>query len=133
MHDCVSACCLLSLGPPFLTTGTLHLSHDRSCQTRCRTLTEWVLHGHPSGGLYRGKELREWIKIRWGTGGSIYRGWDACQVSGSGGLIEDYILGEMIVSKYVAESITMIAGHFGHEGLCQLRTELRNCSVRHVI
>ena len=32
--------------------------------------------------------------------------------------------GELIVSKYVAESITMIAGHFGHEGLCQLRTEV---------
>ena len=28
------------------------------------------------------------------------------------------------MSKYVAESITMIAGRFGHEGLCQLRTEL---------
>ena len=35
-----------------------------------------------------------------------------------------YISGELIVSKYVAESITMIAGRFGHEGLCQLRTEL---------
>ena len=33
--------------------------------------------------------------------------------------------GELIVSKYVAESITMIAGRFGHEGLCQLRTEPR--------
>ena len=32
--------------------------------------------------------------------------------------------GELIVSRYVAESITMIAGHFGHEGLCQLRTKL---------
>ena len=30
--------------------------------------------------------------------------------------------GELIVSKYVAESITMIAGRFGHEGLCQLCT-----------
>ena len=29
------------------------------------------------------------------------------------------------MSKYVAESITMIAGRFGHEGLCQLRTELK--------
>ena len=40
---------------------------------------------------------------------------------------------ELIVSKYVAESITMIAGRFGHEGLCQLRTELvqyLNSSVR---
>ena len=35
--------------------------------------------------------------------------------------------GELIVSKYVAESITMIAGCFGHEGLCQLRTK---CFVR---
>ena len=26
------------------------------------------------------------------------------------------------MSKYVAESITMIAGRFGHEGLCQLHT-----------
>ena len=34
------------------------------------------------------------------------------------------VSGELIVSKYVAESITMIAGRFGHEGLCQLRTEL---------
>ena len=25
--------------------------------------------------------------------------------------------------KYIAESITMIAGHFGHESLCQLHTE----------
>ena len=30
-------------------------------------------------------------------------------------------IGQKIVSKYVAESITMIAGRFGHEGLCQLR------------
>ena len=34
------------------------------------------------------------------------------------------ISGELIVSKYVAESITMIAGRFGHEGLCQLHTVL---------
>ena len=26
---------------------------------------------------------------------------------------------ELSVSRYVAESITMIAGHFGHQGLCQ--------------
>ena len=26
--------------------------------------------------------------------------------------------------QYVAESITMIAGRFGHEGLCQLHSEL---------
>ena len=32
---------------------------------------------------------------------------------------------ELIVSKYVAESITMIAGRFGHEGLCQLHTKLK--------
>ena len=31
--------------------------------------------------------------------------------------------GELIVSRYVAESITMIAGRFGHIGLCQLRTK----------
>ena len=29
------------------------------------------------------------------------------------------------MSKYVAESITTIAGRFGHEGLCQLRTKLK--------
>ena len=34
------------------------------------------------------------------------------------------ISGELIVSRYVAESITMIAGRFGHVGLCQLRTKL---------
>ena len=33
------------------------------------------------------------------------------------------------MSKYVAESITMIAGRFGHEGLCQLRTELKKLIV----
>ena len=31
----MSACCLLSLSPPLLPTGTLHLSRGRSCQTRC--------------------------------------------------------------------------------------------------
>ena len=36
------------------------------------------------------------------------------------------ISGELIVSRYVAESITMIAGRFGHVGLCQLRTKLRS-------
>ena len=42
--------------------------------------------------------------------------------------------GELIVSKYVAESITMIAGRFGHEGLCQLRTELKKlqCEVGYI-
>ena len=35
------------------------------------------------------------------------------------------ISGELIVSRYVAGSITMIAGRFGHEGLCQLRTKLK--------
>ena len=34
------------------------------------------------------------------------------------------ISGKLIVSRYVAESITMIAGRFGHVGLCQLRTKL---------
>ena len=32
------------------------------------------------------------------------------------------------MSKYIAESMTMIAGRFGHEGLCQLRTELLPCT-----
>ena len=36
-----------------------------------------------------------------------------------------YISGELIVSRYVAESITMIAGRFGYVGLCQLRTKLK--------
>ena len=31
-------------------------------------------------------------------------------------------IGELIVSRYVADSITMIAGRFGHVGLCQLHT-----------
>ena len=33
------------------------------------------------------------------------------------------LLGELITSRYVAESITMIAGRFGHDGLCQLHTK----------
>ena len=33
--------------------------------------------------------------------------------------------GELIVSRYVAESITTDAGRFGHVGLCQLRTKLK--------
>ena len=32
-------------------------------------------------------------------------------------------LGKLIVSRYVAESITTDAGRFGHVGLCQLRTK----------
>ena len=41
---------------------------------------------------------------------------------------------KLIVSKYVAESITMIAGRFGHEGLCQLRTELKKlqCEIGYI-
>ena len=35
------------------------------------------------------------------------------------------VAGELIVSKYVAESITMIAGHFSHEDLCQLHAKLK--------
>ena len=35
------------------------------------------------------------------------------------------ISGELIVSKYVAESITLIAGCFDHVGLCQLRSKLK--------
>ena len=41
-----------------------------------------------------------------------------------------FISGELIVSRYVAESITTDAGRFGHVGLCQLRTKL--CFVRYV-
>ena len=33
------------------------------------------------------------------------------------------ISGELIVSRYVAESITTDAGHSSHVGLCQLRTK----------
>ena len=42
--------------------------------------------------------------------------------------------GELIVSKYVAESITMIAGRFGHEGLSQLRTEPKKlqCEIGYI-
>ena len=41
--------------------------------------------------------------------------------------------GELIVSRYVAESINqLIAGCFGHVRLRQLHTKLRNCSVRQV-
>ena len=32
--------------------------------------------------------------------------------------------GKLIVSRYIAESITTDAGRFGHVGLCQLRTKL---------
>ena len=32
--------------------------------------------------------------------------------------------GELIVSRYIAESITTDVGRFGHVGLCQLRTKL---------
>ena len=34
------------------------------------------------------------------------------------------ISGKLIVSRYIAESITTDAGCFGHVGLCQLRTKL---------
>ena len=34
------------------------------------------------------------------------------------------ISGELIVSRYVAKSITNDAGRFGHVGLCQLRTKV---------
>ena len=33
--------------------------------------------------------------------------------------------GELIVSRYVAETITTDAGRFGHVGLCQLHTKLK--------
>ena len=44
------------------------------------------------------------------------------------------MFGELIMSRYVAESITMIAGHFAHEGLCQLRTELKKlqCAIGYI-
>ena len=42
----------------------------------------------------------------------------------TGTAVNTYILsGKLIMNRYVAESITMIAEHFGHEGLCQLRTK----------
>ena len=44
--------------------------------------------------------------------------------------VTSIISGELIVSRYVAESITTDAGHFGHVGLCQLRTKLySSCSI----
>ena len=39
-------------------------------------------------------------------------------------LIVYQVAGELIVSRYVATSITTDAGRFGHVGLCQLRTKL---------
>ena len=39
--------------------------------------------------------------------------------------IQVSIAGKLIVSRYVAESITTDAGRFGHVGLCQLRTNLK--------
>ena len=36
------------------------------------------------------------------------------------------VSGKLIVSRYVAESITTDAGRFGHVGLCQLRTITKN-------
>ena len=40
---------------------------------------------------------------------------------------------KLIVSRYVAESITTDAGHFGHVGLCQLCTKLKilQCELSH--
>ena len=35
------------------------------------------------------------------------------------------IWAELLVSRYVAESITTDAGHFGHVGLCQLHSKLK--------
>ena len=35
------------------------------------------------------------------------------------------ISGKLIMSRYIAESITTDAGRFGRVGLCQLRTKLR--------
>ena len=58
----------------------------------------------------------------------LYRARISCDVS-RGDVVEAHcylsISGELIVSRYVAESITMIAGRFGHVGLCQLRTKLK--------
>ena len=34
------------------------------------------------------------------------------------------ISGELILSKYIAESVTTDAGRFGTTGLCQLRTSI---------
>ena len=36
-----------------------------------------------------------------------------------------YFSGKLIMSRYVAESITTDARRFGHVGLCQLRTKLK--------
>ena len=47
----------------------------------------------------------------------------------------DMVLGELIVSRYVAESRTTDAGHcFGHVGLCQLRKILKilQCETNYI-
>ena len=38
------------------------------------------------------------------------------------------------MSRFVAESVTMIAGRFGHEGLCQLYTKLKKlqCEICYI-
>ena len=36
------------------------------------------------------------------------------------------VLGKLIVSRYIAESVITDAGRFGHIGLCQLCTKLKN-------
>ena len=45
------------------------------------------------------------------------------------------ISGELIVSRYIAESKTMIAGRFGHVGLFQLRTKLKKlqCETSYIV
>ena len=35
------------------------------------------------------------------------------------------------MSRYIAESITTDAGHFGHVGLCQLHTKQRHTWPKH--
>ena len=44
------------------------------------------------------------------------------------------VIGQLIMSRYIAESITLIPGHFGHVGLCQLRTKLQKlqCETCHI-
>ena len=46
-----------------------------------------------------------------------------CSWKGLGMRVLAFFSGELIVSRYVAESITMCAVRFGHIGLCQLLTK----------
>ena len=52
---------------------------------------------------------------------SYYMGYWQCSMCCYNVRHDIMVSGKLIVSRCVAESITMIARCFGHEGLCQLR------------